>query len=161
MNLGRQMKDGEVEEGMKLLIGVATAVTQGSPVVTDFFAEAALKAGRPREDVKAAIAVAVGMGFNSAYFRFRYQVTKEDSEILKAFKASFTASSLVQSPLPALEKELICIVVASINNCQGCVKSHVAKAREVGMTDQQLDEAIKAQSVAFVMAQAVSALTAP
>ncbi len=161
MNLARLMKPGEISAGLKLLIALATAVTQGSPQVTEFFSQAALKAGRTREDVAAAIGVAVGMGANNAYFRFRYQVTKDDSEALSAFKVNFNLGALLHCPLPALERELICIAVSSINNCQGCVKSHVGKAREAGMTDAQLDEAIKTLSVAFVLAQAVAALAPP
>jgi alkyl hydroperoxide reductase subunit D len=161
MNLARLMKPGEISEGLKLLIALATAVTQGSPQVTEFFSQAALKAGRTREDVAAAIGVAVGMGTNNAYFRFRYQVTKEDSEALSAFKVNFNLGSLLHSSLPLLERELISIAVSSINNCQGCVKSHVNKAREAGMTNAQLDETIKTLSVAFTMAQVVAALTPP
>ncbi len=160
-NLGRVMKEGEISEGVKLLIGLAAAVTQGTPQVAEFFSQAAIKAGRTHQDVTAAIGVAIGMGFNNAYFRFRYQVTKEDSENLKAFRVNFNTSSLLHAPLPALEKELISISVSSIHDCQGCVKSHVTKGRDAGMTDAQLDEAIKAASVAYVLAQAVAALTPP
>jgi alkyl hydroperoxide reductase subunit D len=161
MNLARHMKDAELTEGLKLLIALASAVTQGSPQVAEFFSQAAIKAGRSRSDIAAAFGIAVGMGFNNAYYRFRYQVTKEDSVKFKEFNPAFNTSTLIHCPLPDLEREIISVAVSSINNCQGCVKSHVMKARDAGMTDPQLDEAIRIVSIAVVMAQAVNAVTPP
>src|SRR5690606_10946394 len=95
MNLARHMKDAELTEGLKLLIALASAVTQGSPQVAEFFSQAAIKAGRSRSDIAAAFGIAVGMGFNNAYYRFRYQVTKEDSVKFKEFNPAFNPSTLI------------------------------------------------------------------
>lgn len=161
MNLNRQLQDGTVEQRTKLLVALGVAVACGSSRTADFFSHAAQAAGRTREEVLDAIAVATTCTIFNGYYRFRSQVPGDLAEAFEAFRAPFNANSFVKSVLPPLEVEAICIAVSSANNCKKCVEGHLAKGRSLGLTDEQVDEIIKAGAVAQAAAQAIAALTPP
>lgn len=158
MNLNRQLGDGKFERAQKLLVAVAVASVAGSSQAVEFFAKAAIGAGRTQKDVLEAVGVAGTCSIFNGHYRFRDQVSEEDKATFEAFRAPFNANVFVKAALPMTEVEAICIAVSSINGCHKCVQGHIAKGKEVGLTDEQIDEIIRGASAAAAAANIASAL---
>ncbi|MBX3730761.1 MAG: carboxymuconolactone decarboxylase family protein, partial [Candidatus Sumerlaeia bacterium] len=155
MNLKRQFEAGKLEAGDKLLVATAVASAAGSAEATRVLASAAAQAGvAPQRLLDAIAAAAVCTAYNG-YYRFRHLAGGSDFE---AFRAGFHASTFINSTLTAIQVELINVVVSSHNGCPDCVQSHLKKAREQGLSNEQLDEAVKAGAIAAALAAVTSAL---
>jgi len=157
-NLDRQLADGKLPEKTKLIVAVAVASAAGGRAATDFFTASALAAGRTRAEVLDAIAAAAVCAIFNGYYRFRHQLPADLRPTYDAFRAPFNANTHINSALTHTETETICLAVSSLNNCEACVASHLAKAHKLGLTDEQIDEAIKAGAVAAAVAKLLSAL---
>lgn len=60
---------------------------------------------------------------------------------LDAFKA-FSAQVFAEGALSAQSKQLIAIAVAHVTQCPYCIRGHTAEALRIGVTDEQIMEAI-------------------
>lgn len=158
MNLNRQLADGKVERREKLLLAVAVASAAGSPDAVEFFSRAALAAGRTQTELLEAIGVAGTCTVFNGHYRFRHHVAEDDKATFEAFRAPFNANVFVKPQLPISELEAICIAVSSANGCYSCVQGHVAKAKAVGVTNDQIDEIIRASAASLSAANIAAAL---
>jgi len=161
MNLNRQLGEGKLERKTKLLIAVAVASAKGSADAVQFFGRAAVASGRTAIDVMEAIGAATTCSMFNGYYRFKDQIPEEDRATFEAFKAPFNANVFVKPALSLLENEAICIAVSSLNGCHKCVAGHIAKGKTVGLTDEQIDEIIRAGAAAAAAAQVALALGTP
>ena len=158
MNLNRQLAEGKVTEKVKLLVALGVAAATGSAKAVEFFTDAAIAAGWTREQALEAIAVANTCSIFNGYYRFRHQVPEDWKASFEAFKAPFNANTFVKSGLEQIEVEAICVAVSSANHCHVCVEGHVNKAKSLGMTEEQVDELIRAAAVAAAAGNIMSAL---
>lgn len=157
MNIKRQLEAGKLEQGPKFLVAVAVASAAGSAEGTRFLGAAARKAGLSAEQVLDAVSAATVCAVFNGYYKFRDLAVEGEFD---SFRAPFNANTFMKSALSPVEVELICIAVSAFNGCKMCVQGHNAKARQLGVTDEQIDEAIKAGAIAGAFANAVSALGA-
>lgn len=161
MNLNRQLAGGKVEQKDKLLLAVGVASAVGSAPAVEFFSRAALNAGRTQAELLEAIGVATTCTLFNGHYRFRDHVAPEDKAAFEAFRAPFNANVFVKSLLPITEVEAICIGVSSANGCHKCVQGHIAKAKSVGLNDEQIDEIIRAASAVIAASNVANALAQP
>ncbi|MCC5875551.1 MAG: carboxymuconolactone decarboxylase family protein [Candidatus Sumerlaeia bacterium] len=158
MNANRQLADGKVEEGTKLLVALAVASALGSKDATTYFSDAAARKGRSEQEIADAISVATVCGIFNGYFRFRHQIPADLQSTYEAFRAPFNANSFMKVSIDQVEVEAICITVSSINNCEKCVEGHINKGKSLGITDEQIDELIRVGAVASAFARVASSL---
>jgi len=158
MNLNRHLQDGKYPRKEKLLVALAVAAVSGSPDATRFFRDAAHAAGATETETAETIAAAVACSVYNGYYKFRSLVPEQFAPGFADFKASFNATMFVKPPFDEKLVEAICVAVSTANNCKKCVEGHVTKARSLGLTDEQIDEVLKAGTVAFGFALACSAL---
>lgn len=62
-------------------------------------------------------------------------------EILAAFQA-FSKSVFADGALPSRTKELIAVAVAHVTQCPYCIRAHTKRARQKGVSEQEIMEAI-------------------
>lgn len=154
MNMNRHWQDGKLTRREKLLIALAVAAVAGSTQAVRFLREAAIAAGVSEIDASEAVATAVGCSIYNGYYKFRSLVPDDLAEAFDEFKASFNATMFVKPPFDEKLVEAICVAVSTVNGCKKCVEGHVAKAKSLGLTHEQLDEVLKAATVAFGFALA-------
>ncbi|GEM_PF-239703 len=159
MNLNRQLQDGTLARRMKLLVALGVAVSQGSRAAVDFLSEAALAAGRSREEVLDTIGVATTCSIFNGYYKFRGLIPDDWKPAFEAFKAPINANAFVKSILPRAEMESVCIGVSVANGCKSCVSGHIEDARQNGVTDEQIDEIVRAAAAAFGASMALAAVS--
>lgn len=70
------------------------------------------------------------------------QIRKELApEILTAFQ-SFSQHVFADGALPSKTKELIAVAVAHVTQCPYCIRGHTKRARQKGVSEQEIMEAI-------------------
>jgi AhpD family alkylhydroperoxidase len=62
-------------------------------------------------------------------------------DAMKAFVA-FDKASFAAGAIPAKYKELMALAVAFTTQCPYCIEIHANKAREAGVSDQEISEAV-------------------
>jgi len=159
MNINRQFAGEKLEEKTKFLVAVGVAAALGSAEGTKFFAKAAQEKGRTQKEILDAIAAASTCTIFNGYYRFRHQLPEAARGNFEKFRAPFNANSFMKTGLDTIEIEAICIAVSSVNNCEMCVEGHMAKGEKAGLTDEQIDEIIKAGAVASAAAATLGALS--
>lgn len=158
MNLNRQLADGKLPEKTKLVIAVAVASATGNAKAAEYFAKAAQGLGRTAAETLDAISIAAVCSIFNGYYRFRDQIPADLTATYEAFRAPFNANSFMKTAVSPQEMEAICIAVSSLNNCHKCVEGHLHKGKSLGLTDEQIDEIIKAGAVAAAFANFVATL---
>jgi AhpD family alkylhydroperoxidase len=63
------------------------------------------------------------------------------SEAMKAFLA-FDKAALAEGAIPRKYKELMALAVAFTTQCPYCIELHANKAREMGVSDPEIAEAV-------------------
>jgi AhpD family alkylhydroperoxidase len=63
------------------------------------------------------------------------------SEAMKAFVA-FDKAAMATGAIPVKYKELMALAVAFTTQCPYCIEIHSNKARQAGVTDQEISEAV-------------------
>lgn len=154
MNLKRQLEEGRLGRLEKLLVAVGVASAAGSGPAVRFLGAAAREAGVAPQQVLDAISVAAVCTLFNGYYKFRHMA----GEDFESFRAPFNANAFLKSSLTTAQTELVCVAVSALNGCHACVTGHISKARQYGVTDEQIDEAIKASATAQALAQVALAL---
>ena len=62
-------------------------------------------------------------------------------EIINTFRA-FSHQVFADGALPSKTKELIAVAVAHVTQCAYCIRSHTKRARQKGVSEQEIMEAI-------------------
>lgn len=100
------------------------------------------------EDARAAASL---MAMNNIYYRFRHMVGKES---YSTKRPGLRMNRLAQVLTNKLDFELVCLAVSALNGCELCVQSHEKVVVDGGLTEDQVNDAVRIASV--VHAAAVS-----
>lgn len=112
---------------------------------------AAVKAHAPADVVEDAQVAAVLMAQNNVYFRFRHQVGK----------ASYQQhhSRLVMSRRARVankhDYELFALAVSALHGCESCVRHHEQAALELGLREEQVNDAMRIAAIIHATAVAL------
>ena len=98
------------------------------------------------EDARAAASL---MGMNNVYYRFRHMVGKES---YSTKRAGLRMNRLAQVLTNKVDFELVCLAVSAINGCETCVKSHEKVVIEGGLSEDQVNDAVRIASVVHAAA---------
>lgn len=69
-------------------------------------------------------------------------VEADAPEALKAFCAALDKAAMAAGVIPGKYKELMALAVAFTAQCPYCIQSRAGKARQVGVSDQEIAEVI-------------------
>lgn len=155
MNLKRQLDEGALSKADKYLVAIGVASAAGSAGALEFLSAAAREEGVDPQSIADAVAVATVCAVFNGYYKFRHLAPEGEFD---NFKAPFNANSFMKSSLDTAKTEMICVAVSNYHSCNMCVTGHLAKARQAGVSDEQIDETIKATAVAMALAGAASSL---
>lgn len=150
LNLQSVLQDGSLSPAQRYGVAIASAIAARSGELRDaLVSDAPAEAGPALvEDAKAAAAV---MAMNNVYYRFRHMVGKPS---YADKPARLRMNRLVQPATNKLDFELFALAVSAINGCESCVKAHEQAVVSGGMTEDQVNDAVRI--AATVAAAAVS-----
>jgi alkyl hydroperoxide reductase subunit D len=151
LNLQSVLGESSLNAEQKWGVAVACAIATRHPQLRD---AALADAGKvvPRGVIEDAAAAAVLMAMNNVYYRSRHMIGKPSYET-KSPRLRMNRSK--QTSSDKANFELFCLAVSAINGCEVCLKSHEKTLVEQGVTEDQVNDALR---IAATMSAAATAL---
>ena len=139
LNLGNVLQPGTLTKEQVWGTAVACAIAARNPQLRQATLEDALLHVAPEvvEDAKAAAAL---MAMNNVYYRFKHMVGRDEYE---QKPARLRMQRLAQVATNKTDFELFCLAVSAINGCESCVRSHERVVIQGGLTEDQVNDAVR------------------
>jgi alkyl hydroperoxide reductase subunit D len=136
LNLGSVLQSNTLTKEQIWGTAVACAIAARNPQLRQATLEDALTQVAPEvvEDAKAAAAL---MGMNNVYYRFRHMVGRDE------YAQKPARQRLAQVATNKPDFELFCLAVSAINGCESCVRSHERVVLEGGLSEEQVNDAVR------------------
>ncbi|MEQ9410412.1 MAG: carboxymuconolactone decarboxylase family protein [Fuerstiella sp.] len=134
------LSEGKLDEKRKLLIAVAVAGQAGSQTWLQFLKEFAESKGVSASELTEALAVGATNSMYNVLFKFR---DISGSDVFEGMPVGLRAHTFQGTSLDEATVELINLSLSDINGCRPCTSSHVARARQLDISDEALYEAIQ------------------
>jgi alkyl hydroperoxide reductase subunit D len=153
LNLGSLANETVVSEAQKAGTFVAAAIASRNREVI----EAVTAEFGPRLDpaaFTAAKAAAAIMGMNNVYYRFLHLV---EDESYARLRANLRMNVIANPGAPRADFELWSLAVSAVNGCGKCITAHERVLREAGVTQEQIQAAVRIASVVHAVAVTLEA----
>ncbi len=131
---------GKLDEKTKLLIAVAVAGQAGCQAWISYLKEFAEGKSTTQQELTDALAVGSTNSMYNVLFKFR---DISGSEIFEGMPVGLRAHTFQGTSLDEQTVELINLALSDINACKPCTSAHVAKARQLDVSDEAIYEAIQ------------------
>lgn len=131
---------GKLDEKTKLLIAAAVAGQAGSQAWVTYLSEFAVGKGVSPQEITEALAVGSTNSMYNVLFKFR---DIAGVEVFEGMPVGLRAHTFQGTSLSDDTVELINLSLSDINACKPCTSAHVAKARDAGVSDEAIYEAIQ------------------
>lgn len=134
------LSGGKLDEKRKLLIAAAVAGQSGSQVWVDYLRTFATARSVTDAEIVDALAVGATNSMYNVLFKFR---DISGTAVFDGMGVGLRAHTFQGTSLDDMTVELINLSLSDINGCKPCTAAHVAKARQVGLADEAIYEAIQ------------------
>ena len=141
---------GALDQKLKALIGVAVAGNFDCAPWAAYFTSRAKSLGADEQTLADVAGVASACAMYNAFFKFR---DLSGSELFSGMPVGLRAHTFAGTTLDDQTVELINVVISDLNGCKPCTEGHVAKARALGLSDEQILEAIQCTATIFAGVQ--------
>ena len=139
LNLSAVLSDSTLNIDQRWGVAVASAISCGNRALRD----ATIADARKQVDQKVlddAAAAAVIMAMNNIYYRFRHMVDKPS---YGQKNPKLRMNRMMQPTTNKPDFELYALAVSAIHGCAMCVKAHEKALMEAGVTEDQVNDAIR------------------
>ncbi|MDG2388241.1 MAG: carboxymuconolactone decarboxylase family protein [Planctomycetaceae bacterium] len=137
------MGEGKLNERERLVIAIAVAANAGSDSWIQFLRDKAGEMVTDEQFAEIASLVSTNSMYNT-FFKFR---DLSGSEIFDGMSVGLRAHVFSGTSFDEKMVELINTAISDINACKPCTAGHVKKARNLGISDERLLEAIQVAAV--------------
>jgi alkyl hydroperoxide reductase subunit D len=148
--------DGKLDQKRKLLIAAAVCGQNGSQKWLEYLTEFAEERGASREELVEAMAVGATNSMYNVLFKFR---DISGSDVFDGMGVGLRAHTFQGTSLDGETVELINLSLSDLNGCKPCTTAHVAKARQVGVSDEAIYEAIQCAATMVAGTQFLRSVT--
>ena len=131
---------GKLDEKRKLLIAVAVAGQAGSSRWLDYLSTFCESRGVTREELADVLAVGATNSMYNVLFKFR---DIGGTDVFGGMSIGLRAHTFQGTSLDEVTVELVNLTLSDLNACKPCTAAHVMKARQLGVADEAIYEAIQ------------------
>ncbi|MFM8474641.1 MAG: carboxymuconolactone decarboxylase family protein [Planctomycetaceae bacterium] len=131
---------GKLDEKRKLLIAVAVAGQAGSSRWLDYLSTFCEARGVSREELADVLAVGATNSMYNVLFKFR---DISGTDVFGGMSIGLRAHTFQGTSLDEVTVELVNLTLSDLNACKPCTAAHVMKARQLGVADEAIYEAIQ------------------
>ncbi len=131
---------GSLDEKTKALIALAVSGAKSCRPWSDIMAARVRELEGDDQEIADALAVAATCGMYNTFFKFR---DISGSDIFNGMSVGLRAHTFANTTLDERTVELINIAISDLNGCKPCTSGHVQKARQLGLSDEQILEAVQ------------------
>ena len=146
--------EGKLDARSRCLVAFAAAAHAKSKDWMAFLTDYAVSQGVDEQTRVDALAVASTNYLYNTFFKFR---SLAGSDRFEGLPVALRAHTFSATSLSDAEVELINVAVSDLNACEPCVSGHVAKAKKLDLSDEQILEAIQCAAVVYSGAQYLNA----
>ena len=139
LNLQAVLNESTLSVEQRWGVAVSSAISSSSHALRD----ATIADARKHVDQKVlddAGAAAVLMGMNNIYYRFRHMVEKPSYGMRSP---KLRMNRIMQPTTNKVDFELYSLAVSAIHGCEACVKAHEKVVTDAGVTEDQVNDAIR------------------
>ena len=146
MNYRKFIHDGagKLDPKQREAIVLATSSALNCHFCVRAHSKTAMKAGFSEQEIAQILAITATCAMYNTYYKFR---DLAGDSTFEGYAVGLRAHTFQKNTLGPEITELICIVVSNINGCAKCTAGHVKKALQLGLTHEQIDEAVKISAV--------------
>jgi alkyl hydroperoxide reductase subunit D len=139
LNVQTVLRDSSLSPAQRWGVAVASAIAARNPRLRDAVLADAATQVEPSvvEDATAAAAL---MGMNNVYYRFRHVV---GDPVYQQQPARLRMHRLARPATSRVDLELFSLAVSAINGCEACVRGHERTVREGGLSEAQVNDAVR------------------
>lgn len=148
--------DGPLDVKTKAAIALTVAAHGKSAPWRDYFFTRCQQLGFTEEQVAEILAVAATNSMYNTFFKFR---DLSGSTLFDGMGVGLRAGTFAGTSLDAKTAETIAIVVSNLNACKPCTSAHVNKGRELGLSNEQVLEAIQCAATMLAGVQFLNAVS--
>ena len=144
VNLSKTLRSDNLEEKTNLLVALSIAANQKNDFLIKYFKNLANESGANKEEVAEAVACASLLAANNVFYRFRHFMDDEDYNRIPAG----VKMNIMMNPVTGKKTfELMSLAVSAVNGCEQCVISHEQSLINLGMSKEQIFEAVRTASI--------------
>lgn len=132
--------DGQLTARTKATLALAVCAVKKCQPWSQIMAARATELGLADQYQTDTIAVAATCEMYNVFFKFR---DISGSDIFNGMSVGLRAHTFANTSVDDLTVELINVVISDINGCKPCTSGHVEKARQLGASNEALQEAIQ------------------
>lgn len=152
LNLQAVLTDSTLSPQQVWGVAVASAIASGNPVLRDATIADARKSVEPKV-LEDAAAAATLMAMNNIYYRFRHMVEKPE---YAQKSPKLRMNRMMQPTTTKVDFELYSLAVSAIHGCEMCVRAHEKVIVEHGISEDQVNDAIRIAATIHAAAAALS-----
>lgn len=154
LNLSSLANETTLNDQQKWGCFLASAYAVGAPEAVRNIEAAARAAGLTPEAATSAKAAAAIMGMNNVYYRALHLMHNQEYVTLPAK----LRMNVIGSPgSPKVDFELWCTAVSAVNGCGKCLDAHEAELRKHGVTNVQVQAALRIGAVVNAVSRVLAA----
>ncbi|MBL8957250.1 MAG: carboxymuconolactone decarboxylase family protein [Myxococcaceae bacterium] len=156
LNLQAVLTDGPLSVPQRWGVAVASAVAARNPTLTQALTADA-RAATSDALLDDTFAAASLMAMNNVYYRFNHLIAKPS---YAALPARLRMNRLAKPATNRTDFELFSLAVSAINGCEVCIRSHEKVVIEGGLTEEQVQHAIRIAATVNAAAVALELVSA-
>jgi len=159
LNLGSLATEPSLSTQQRAGVFIASAIASRNPDVTRAIVAEFAPQLSP-EALNAAKAAAAIMGMNNVYYRFTHLVGGD----YPTLPARLRMNVMLRPGVEKVDFELWSLAVSAVNGCGMCMESHEKVVRQAGLTQEQVQAAVRIAAVVHAVAvtlEAEASLAAP
>ena len=138
--------DGKLSAKTKALIALAVASKERCSPWSDWLTSYCHQLGWSEAETTDVRAVGGACAMYNTFFKFRDLAGKD---IFQGMPVGLRAHTFAGTSLDELTVELVNIAISDLNSCHACVSGHVAKAIDLGASEEAILEAIQCSATIF------------
>ncbi len=131
---------GKLDEKRKLLVALAVAGQAGSQKWLNYLSTFAGSKGISQAEIAETLAVGATNSMYNVLFKFR---DISGTDVFNGMSVGLRAHTFQGTSLDDQTVELINLSLSDLNGCKPCTAAHVEKARQTGLPDEAIYEAIQ------------------
>lgn len=144
VNLSKTLRSDNLDEKTNLLVALSVAANQKNNYLIKYFKKLLIDKEVCNDEIAEAVACASLLAANNVFYRFRHFMSSEDYNRIPAG----VKMNIMMNPVTGKKTfELMSLAVSAVNGCEQCVLSHEQSLINLGMSKEEIFEAVRTASI--------------
>jgi alkyl hydroperoxide reductase subunit D len=144
VNLSKTLRSDNLDNKTNVLVALSVAANQKNNYLIKFFESLSKENNATSEEIAEAIACASLLSANNVFYRFRHFMSNQEYNNIPAG----VKMNIMLNPVTGKRIfELMSLAISAVNGCEQCVTSHENSLMQLGVSKQEVFEAVRTASI--------------